>query len=509
MESIKSNISQVDILDVIQRYVPLKRRGLNHIGLCPFHAEKTPSFNVNSKRGKWKCFGCGKGGDVVDFIQLHDNKSFSEALEVINLKGLPMSSKMDFKPLPPPKKLSVLPPELVNASMQFYTQNNFIIGLYKMFEKSIVDKVIKTFCVGTSKLWEGATAFWYIDQRTQVRQVKLMLYNSETLKRIKKEQAPNIGKPKALFFGSTLLKKRGVKEPHLSACWFGENQLSENSSKTVAIVESEKTAIIMTIFGWMNYPLASNYIWVATGGASAGQWNNLETLKALEGRDVVLFPDLDAHDRWVELSWNLIDCNSVKVSPLLLKHKKPNEKDKRDIADFFLSTYKNAPLDLEPSKTNLAGPEPQKTVEQDLSNDTNSYPSDWDEPVLIVEEKEKFIIEVNNETTTDDLKINTRSENRISIKEIEKYERLQELRKKLENVDYPEQPVILSDGCTKIYDICKFIVSHISFIKHNNRGGIEPYFLRLENLSIILSNMEKRPLNSDLRTKTTPITTPK
>jgi len=49
-------------------FVHLKRRGINHIGLCPFHHEKTPSFNVSAAKGIFKCFGCGEGGDAVQFV---------------------------------------------------------------------------------------------------------------------------------------------------------------------------------------------------------------------------------------------------------------------------------------------------------------------------------------------------------------------------------------------------------------------------------------------------------
>jgi len=56
-----------DITDVVSGYVNLKRRGRNMVGLCPFHGEKTPSFNVYTENGSFYCFGCGVGGDVISF----------------------------------------------------------------------------------------------------------------------------------------------------------------------------------------------------------------------------------------------------------------------------------------------------------------------------------------------------------------------------------------------------------------------------------------------------------
>lgn len=69
--------------DIVGDFVNLKRRGTNLIGLCPFHNEKTPSFNVNPGRNIYKCFGCGRGGDPVNFLMEHEQLSFPEALRWI------------------------------------------------------------------------------------------------------------------------------------------------------------------------------------------------------------------------------------------------------------------------------------------------------------------------------------------------------------------------------------------------------------------------------------------
>src|SRR5438309_7179178 len=73
--------SASDIVDVIGSYVPLKKAGANFVALCPFHKEKTPSFNVNPHKQIFHCFGCHKGGDVFRFIQDYENISFPEAIE--------------------------------------------------------------------------------------------------------------------------------------------------------------------------------------------------------------------------------------------------------------------------------------------------------------------------------------------------------------------------------------------------------------------------------------------
>jgi DNA primase len=69
-----------DIVQVVQERVPLKRSGATYKGLCPFHSEKTPSFHVNPDKGFFHCFGCGLGGDVFKFVELHDKVGFPDAV---------------------------------------------------------------------------------------------------------------------------------------------------------------------------------------------------------------------------------------------------------------------------------------------------------------------------------------------------------------------------------------------------------------------------------------------
>ena len=72
-----------DIVDVISSYVRLQKKGSNHFGLCPFHNEKSPSFSVNQSRQMYKCFGCGKSGNVITFVMEYENYSFQEALKLL------------------------------------------------------------------------------------------------------------------------------------------------------------------------------------------------------------------------------------------------------------------------------------------------------------------------------------------------------------------------------------------------------------------------------------------
>jgi len=89
-EDIRNN---VDIVDVVGKYVSLQRSGANYKGLCPFHQEKTPSFVVSPHKQICKCFGCGGGGDVISFIEQIENVDFLDAVKILSRDaGIDLSS---------------------------------------------------------------------------------------------------------------------------------------------------------------------------------------------------------------------------------------------------------------------------------------------------------------------------------------------------------------------------------------------------------------------------------
>jgi DNA primase len=77
---------QANILQVVQEYVPLKKVGRTYKGLCPFHSEKSPSFHVDPEKGFFHCFGCGVGGDVFKFLELHEKVGFQDAVRMLAQK---------------------------------------------------------------------------------------------------------------------------------------------------------------------------------------------------------------------------------------------------------------------------------------------------------------------------------------------------------------------------------------------------------------------------------------
>lgn len=79
-------LDAAQIMDVVSDFVTLRKRGVNYVGLCPFHSDKTPSFYVSPAKGLCKCFACGKGGNAVHFIMEHEQMSYPEALKYLAKK---------------------------------------------------------------------------------------------------------------------------------------------------------------------------------------------------------------------------------------------------------------------------------------------------------------------------------------------------------------------------------------------------------------------------------------
>ncbi|MGB9858093.1 MAG: DNA primase [Dictyoglomaceae bacterium] len=118
LEDFVDDVKQrINIVDIISRYVNLKRSGKNFVGLCPFHLERTPSFYVSPEKGLYHCFGCGASGDVFSFLMNYRNISFMEALEELSQEvGLEIPKKEKKES----KEYNVYL-EIIKATAEFYS----------------------------------------------------------------------------------------------------------------------------------------------------------------------------------------------------------------------------------------------------------------------------------------------------------------------------------------------------------------------------------------------------
>ncbi len=143
--------NRLDIVDVISKFVVLKKSGHNYMGLCPFHNEKTPSFTVTPSRQIFKCFGCGEGGDVLAFLMKINKQSFAEVIteqaEILGIELPKASSNKDVKEYKKEKERLL---EALKYSMEFY--HNKLLGndkaLLYLEKRGVSDIAIGSFFLG-------------------------------------------------------------------------------------------------------------------------------------------------------------------------------------------------------------------------------------------------------------------------------------------------------------------------------------------------------------------------
>lgn len=212
---------------------------------------------------------------------------------------------------------SYIPSSYVLRSQSHYSINPLYQYFCRVFGESETNRLFDMYRIGTSAKWGGSTVFWQIDINGQVRTGKVMCYNAETGHRIKEPQA----------FVSWAHSELKLQDFHLKQCLYGEHLLKKSSSP-VMLVESEKTAVVMSHF-------IPDYIWLATGGKN-GCFNS-EAMQVLKGREVTLIPDLGATEQWKEKSALLAGiCKRVVVSNVLECTSDEEQRSQGlDIADFF------------------------------------------------------------------------------------------------------------------------------------------------------------------------------
>ena len=229
----------------------------------------------------------------------------------------PQPKTYNLKPVTPiSKPVSFIPIEAFKASLKGNETNHFVKFLIDLFGVEVTNELISSYFIATSKHWNGATVFWQIDTKGKVRTGKIMLYNPITGKRVKEP------------FNHIHWVHKALKQPEfeLKQCLFGEHLLIDKI-KPVALVESEKTAIIASVY-------LPQFIWLAVGSLTS---LNAEKCIILKGRTVTLFPDLQGFDKWNNKAKELSHLAKFTVSDLL--ERKATEEEKKqgfDLADFLI-----------------------------------------------------------------------------------------------------------------------------------------------------------------------------
>ena len=195
-----------------------------------------------------------------------------------------------------------------------------------MIPSTAIDRIIADYRLASTP--DHAIIFLQIDQDNQCRTGKIMQYDPTTGHRIKD---PN--KPGRISWLHSILKRRKQLPPdwQLTQCLFGEHLLPQHQDKIVALVESEKTAIICSA-------MMPQYLWLATGGKSG---LTSERLSSLKGRKIIVFPDIDAFKDWQQKIFAFPHLD-IRISRLLEDNATPADRAAHiDLADWIIQFLTN------------------------------------------------------------------------------------------------------------------------------------------------------------------------
>lgn len=342
IEQIKSRVT---ILEVVSFYgVELQKKGEWFTGHCPFHdhEDKKPSFAVRPSKGRCGCFGCGKGGDVVDFVEQMENCNRITALETLEKRYLIQSTTEGAKVPQIAKKtakdVDLLPMWLVEKSQEKGDERKSVLFefLSRVYGPDKTLKAFEAYRVGTTKRQE--TIFWQIDKGGGVRAGKIMRYMEDDGHRDKDRKGSINWVHTYKDESGKDLRKRGIisEDWTQTQCLFGEHLLTKRPLDVVGLVESEKTALVASI-------CLPKYVWVSVGGASNF---TPERAKPLENRKVLVFADLNKADEWEQRAEELRGKGyDVKLSQVFQQLATDEDRKKgHDIADVLIRYAKAHPF---------------------------------------------------------------------------------------------------------------------------------------------------------------------
>jgi hypothetical protein len=253
-----------------------------------------------------------------------------------------------------PAKIDFLPIDILNRSVDptYHKKNNFYQFLSVLFGHGIAKDLFAKYLIGTSSYWKGAALFPQIDQAGNLRQIKIMLHHANTGKRIKEgEQVERFDRQEKKYVtevtekSCSLIYGRFIDDStmslNLEQTFFGCHLLTEYPNKPVCIVESEKTALIASVY-------MPGFIWMATGGASGCKWRDYSVYKVLQNRAVTFFPDHGYFNKksgktcfaeWSERVQRISEAlqnPKIRVSDILEQRLTDQSREDQDLADLLL-----------------------------------------------------------------------------------------------------------------------------------------------------------------------------
>lgn len=299
------------------RYILEPYRGMNTRYRCPIcqQRDKTFSLYIDTETGEHIAPSVGRCNRESNCGYHYTPRQYFQD----NRISFDTSKRNEYRlktAITVPKPVSFIPVKVFTAGLKGYKTNNFVKYLIDLFGIEVSYRVCGEYFIGTSRHWPGATVFWQIDTKGKIRTGKIMLYSPTTGKRVKDP------------FNHITWVHKALKQPdfELKQCLFGEHLL-QDKTKPVAIVESEKTAIIASVY-------LPRFIWLAVGSLTN---LNTERFSVLYGRTVILFPDLNGFEKWNDNAKEFSHIARISVSDLL--ERKATEKERKqglDLADYLV-----------------------------------------------------------------------------------------------------------------------------------------------------------------------------
>ncbi|MCW3108469.1 MAG: hypothetical protein JWQ09_2975 [Segetibacter sp.] len=304
-------------------------------------AETLNKYGLDKTSRKFKCPGCNHRSfvrmmdfEANDYLPEHVGRCDRESncgyhytvKQYLKDNGMtytpPTAKEPEFIE---PEKVDLMPGELILQSLRGFEQSNFALYLISLFGHEIATKTLEKYCIGRAKADNGkACIFWNVDNDYKIRTGKIICYNPLTGKR-NKDIVP------------TMVHKTYNKDFNLKLTFFGAHLLDQCPDKTIGLVESEKTAIIASIY-------MPDMIWLATGGASGCKWREYSVFNVLKDRNIILFPDFGyfnkktlktCYQEWTERALSISErmpC-TIKVSRVL----EDNLSEEERVNDFDLA----------------------------------------------------------------------------------------------------------------------------------------------------------------------------
>ena len=215
----------------------------------------------------------------------------------------------------PTMEISYVSSATVESTLCNYETNAFVMFLKTVYNEKMVNDVLTKYMVGTSDKYGGSPIFWQIDEKNKTRSGKIMGYDKATGKRIK----TNNSTPQITYFHTAT----SIPDFNFTQCIFGAHLIKDDEIN-YAIVESEKTALIMSL----EMP---EYLWLSVNGKGGFKES---MLKPLRGKKVVAFPDKGCYEDWEKIANSLNDFGyNIQVSKVI---ESLSVESGADIADIFL-----------------------------------------------------------------------------------------------------------------------------------------------------------------------------